>query len=104
MLLHPEKKEEYLQKALARKGKSTASPRPQQKKDPKLLWPQWDSPAEDSAKPGGARGSVFVFQGRGWGHGIGMSQWGAKAMAEKGWTAEKIVKYYYPGTELRRIY
>ncbi|MBC7322041.1 MAG: SpoIID/LytB domain-containing protein [Acetomicrobium sp.] len=104
MLLHPEKKEEYLQKALARKGKSAASPRPQQKKDPKLLWPQWDSPAEDSAKPGGARGSVFVFQGRGWGHGVGMSQWGAKAMAEKGWTAEKIVKYYYPGTELRRIY
>ena len=33
-----------------------------------------------------------------------MSQWGAKAMAENGWPAEKIVRYYYPGTELRKLY
>jgi stage II sporulation protein D (peptidoglycan lytic transglycosylase) len=40
------------------------------------------------------------FSGRGYGHGVGMSQWGAKGMAEQGYTAEKILEYYYPGTTL----
>lgn len=31
----------------------------------------------------------------GWGHGVGMSQWGAHGMAEEGYNAEEIVKYYY---------
>lgn len=35
------------------------------------------------------------IRGRGFGHGIGMSQWGAKAMAEKGYSYEQIVRYYY---------
>ncbi|NCB17466.1 MAG: stage II sporulation protein D, partial [Synergistales bacterium] len=38
------------------------------------------------------------------GHGVGMSQWGAKVMAEKGWKAEKILGHYYPGTTLKKIY
>ena len=45
-------------------------------------------------------GSVARFSGRGYGHGVGMSQWGAKGMAEQGYTAEKILEYYYPGTTL----
>jgi len=45
-------------------------------------------------------GSVARFSGRGYGHGVGMSQWGAKGMAELGYTAEKILEYYYPGTTL----
>lgn len=36
----------------------------------------------------------------GWGHGVGMSQYGAKALAEKGWSAEEIVEYYYGGAEV----
>jgi stage II sporulation protein D len=40
------------------------------------------------------------FAGRGYGHGVGMSQWGAKGMAEQGYAAEKILQYYYPGTIL----
>jgi stage II sporulation protein D len=40
------------------------------------------------------------FAGRGYGHGVGMSQWGAKAMAEHGYRAETILEYYYPGTTL----
>jgi len=45
-------------------------------------------------------GGVARFSGRGYGHGVGMSQWGAKGMAEQGYKAEKILEYYYPGTTL----
>ena len=45
-------------------------------------------------------GSVARFSGRGYGHGVGMSQWGAKGMAEQGYKAERILEYYYPGTTL----
>ena len=38
--------------------------------------------------------------GRGWGHGIGMSQWGAYGFALRGATYEQILAHYYPGTEL----
>jgi stage II sporulation protein D len=46
---------------------------------------------------------AFVFRGRGWGHGVGLSQWGAMAMAEQGWTAERILGHYYPGTSVKRF-
>ncbi len=49
-------------------------------------------------------GSTFIFKGRGSGHGVGLSQWGAKAMAEKGRSYKKILKHYYPGTKLDKIY
>lgn len=39
----------------------------------------------------------WVIRGRGWGHGVGMSQWGAMAMAERGHTFDEILKYYYQG-------
>jgi stage II sporulation protein D len=45
-------------------------------------------------------GETARFAGRGYGHGVGMSQWGAKGMAEQGYKAEKILEYYYPGTTL----
>lgn len=38
------------------------------------------------------------FSGRGYGHGVGMCQWGAKGMAEAGYTARQILEFYYPGT------
>ena len=37
----------------------------------------------------------FAFEGKGYGHGVGMSQWGAKGMAELGYSYEEILKYYY---------
>ena len=43
----------------------------------------------------------YVFDGRGWGHGVGLSQWGAKGMADAGFTYDKILMHYYPGTELQ---
>lgn len=42
------------------------------------------------------------FEGRGWGHGVGLSQWGAKAMAERGSSYRQILEFYYPGTRLAR--
>lgn len=65
------------------------------------------------AAPGGIRlvgGSVFmrsitepariVINGRGLGHGVGMSQWGAQGMAEQGKTFEQILRHYYTGINL----
>lgn len=42
----------------------------------------------------------FVFNGGGWGHGIGMSQYGAQGYALKGWTAEQIIQHYFQGTTI----
>lgn len=45
--------------------------------------------------------TAFVFNGRGWGHGIGMSQWGAKGMGDAGFKYDQILKYYYTGVEIK---
>ncbi|MDX5476347.1 MAG: SpoIID/LytB domain-containing protein [Bacillaceae bacterium] len=42
----------------------------------------------------------IVVNGRGWGHGVGMSQWGAKGMADRGFKVAEILQFYYPGTTL----
>jgi len=46
------------------------------------------------------KGDKVIFDGKGYGHGVGMSQWGAYALAEKGKTAQEIVKYYFNGIEI----
>ncbi len=48
-------------------------------------------------------GKLFAL-GRGLGHGVGMSQIGAKYLAEKGWNYRQILEYYYPGHTLKKIY
>lgn len=46
-------------------------------------------------------GGVFTFQGHGWGHGHGMSQWGAYGAAKvRGMSYQQILSFYYPGTTL----
>ncbi|MDP3487822.1 MAG: SpoIID/LytB domain-containing protein [Bacillota bacterium] len=42
----------------------------------------------------------FVFNGSGWGHGVGMSQWGAKGMAELGHSYTEILLHYYRGIDI----
>ena len=42
----------------------------------------------------------YTFTGSGWGHSVGMSQWGAHAMAQQGFTYEEILKFYYTGIEI----
>ena len=44
--------------------------------------------------------TIYVVDGRGWGHGIGMSQYGARGYAEAGWGYERILAHFYPTTEL----
>ncbi|MGB4521285.1 MAG: SpoIID/LytB domain-containing protein [Candidatus Omnitrophota bacterium] len=41
-----------------------------------------------------------VFEGIGWGHGVGLCQWGAYFMAKNGTRYEEILKYYYPESEI----
>jgi stage II sporulation protein D (peptidoglycan lytic transglycosylase) len=47
-----------------------------------------------------AQDGVVRFEGRGWGHGVGLSQFGAKGMADRGYTYAQILEHYYPGTTL----
>lgn len=42
----------------------------------------------------------FIIDGKGYGHGIGMSQWGAQGMAVNGYSFEEILKYYYRGVDI----
>jgi stage II sporulation protein D len=46
-------------------------------------------------------GQDIVFSGYGAGHAVGLCQWGAKELAELGYSFSSILSYYYPGTELR---
>jgi stage II sporulation protein D len=46
----------------------------------------------------------FTFTGRGWGHGVGLCQVGAYGMARAGLTYDKILKNYYTGIELTKLY
>ncbi len=50
------------------------------------------------------RTAEFTFEGRGYGHGVGMSQWGAKEMADQGFTYRHILSYYYRGTRIDTIW
>ncbi len=45
-----------------------------------------------------------VFHGSGFGHGVGMSQWGAYALAEEGKTAGEIINHYFKGIDLVKIW
>ncbi|HEX8128444.1 MAG TPA: SpoIID/LytB domain-containing protein [Pyrinomonadaceae bacterium] len=52
----------------------------------------------------GGRVASFTFTGRGWGHGVGMCQVGAYGMARAGLGYEQILKNYYTGIELTKMY
>lgn len=49
------------------------------------------------------KGKSFLFEGRGWGHGVGMCQYGAKGLADKGADYKKILQYYYRGVSIDTI-
>lgn len=51
-----------------------------------------------------SNGYLIEFKGSGHGHGVGMCQWGAKGMAEKNYNYREILRYYYPGTDIKRVY
>lgn len=45
----------------------------------------------------------FVFRGKGWGHGVGVCQFGMRQLAKLGYTDNQILEYYYPGSEITKI-
>jgi stage II sporulation protein D len=46
----------------------------------------------------------FILTGAGWGHGVGLCQIGAAVMAARGFSAEQILKHYFQGVEIEKIY
>jgi len=48
-------------------------------------------------------GSNVIVKTKGYGHGVGLSQYGALAMAKKGYSYKEILEYYYIGTKLEKI-
>ncbi len=49
-------------------------------------------------------GSNIIINTKGYGHGVGMSQYGAQGMAQDGYTYDEILKHYYTGVEIKKIY
>jgi SpoIID/LytB domain protein len=47
--------------------------------------------------------SALIVTGHGWGHGVGLSQWGAYGYAQHGWKYRRILAHYYPGTEMSQV-
>jgi len=47
-------------------------------------------------------GNVFHFEGKGYGHGVGMCQWGARIMAQEGFEYREILKHYFPEMEIEK--
>lgn len=89
MLLHPGKRDEYLQRAVQGKKKVSSAPA---------------KPSRGSGAFVAVPGRGFQVRGKGWGHGVGMSQWGARAMAQNGWKVKEILGHYYPGTMVKKVY
>ncbi len=53
--------------------------------------------------PASAGPDDFTFYGGGWGHGLGLSQWGAYGLAREGWAASRIVRHFYRGTRIEAV-
>ncbi|MCI8304193.1 MAG: SpoIID/LytB domain-containing protein [Lawsonibacter sp.] len=63
-----------------------------------------NGPGQTTGQPGSGTvtvsGDSYVFTGGGWGHQIGMSQYGAYAMAKRGFTFDEIIPFYFPGVQI----
>jgi stage II sporulation protein D len=57
-------------------------------------------PRAPAPTPAVVTATTFVAGGRGWGHGVGMSQYGALGFANEGWTYDRILAHFYTGAEL----
>jgi stage II sporulation protein D len=56
--------------------------------------------APSPTTPAAVTATTFLVSGRGWGHGVGMSQYGALGYAQEGWTYDQILGHFYTGAEL----
>lgn len=48
--------------------------------------------------------SIEFYDGKGFGHGVGLCQWGAEGKALKGWNSVQILNFYYPGARIVKAY
>ncbi|MCX7956875.1 MAG: SpoIID/LytB domain-containing protein [Endomicrobia bacterium] len=46
----------------------------------------------------------IVFYGNGWGHGVGLCQWGAASLAQSGKDYKEIIEFYFPSTYIKKVY
>ncbi len=46
---------------------------------------------------------IFIFEGKGFGHHMGVCQWGVRTMVKQGFLCKEILDYYYPGAELMKL-
>lgn len=53
--------------------------------------------------PDATKGDMFIFEGNGFGHGVGLCQFGAEQMARKGISCERILTYYYPNCRMTSL-
>ena len=53
--------------------------------------------ADNKVQKANMSSDKYVFNGKGWGHGVGMSQEGAKGFARNGYNYEQILKHYFTG-------
>lgn len=65
--------------------------------------PAYDDPAPAPPTEPLARGPLAMLEGAGWGHGVGMCQWGARGLALKGGTAEQILGLYFRGASVMQL-
>jgi len=49
------------------------------------------------------KGKYIYLEGRGWGHGVGMCQWGAYNMARRKYSYKEILEFYYPGAKVVKL-
>lgn len=49
------------------------------------------------------KANELIFDGRGYGHHVGLCQWGAREMVRDGWNYKKILNFYYPTTKLTKL-
>jgi stage II sporulation protein D len=49
------------------------------------------------------KNGLIIFKGKGFGHGVGMCQWGSIYLSRNGWDYKKIIEFYFPKTEIRKL-
>lgn len=48
--------------------------------------------------------NMYIFHGRGMGHGVGLCQWGARGLALSGWNYREILRFYYTGVQIEELF
>ena len=103
MILHPARRREYLSRyGKLQNSQSALQERSAVSTNTDKAFRTITTPASKKNSTAVLRNGHITLYGSGWGHGVGLSQWGAKAMADHGWSTEKILDFYFPGTSIQR--